>query len=36
MKDKIKTLFEAQYKAPAENKDDKANSADYFFKKLKF
>ena len=36
VKDKIKTLFEAQYKVPAEAKDEKATSADFFFKKLKF
>ena len=36
MKKNIKKLFEEKYAAPAQSKDDKASSAEYFFKKLKF
>ena len=36
MRKSLKKLFEEKYTTPAANKDEKAQSADYFFKKLKF
>jgi hypothetical protein len=36
VKKNIKKLFEDKYVAPSAVKDEKAQSAEYFFKKLKF
>lgn len=36
MNKKIKQKFEEKYTAPSQTKDEKATSAEYFFKKLKF
>jgi uncharacterized coiled-coil DUF342 family protein len=36
VKKNIKKLFEEKYAAPSAAKDEKSQSAEYFFKKLKF